>query len=56
MDDTHVNPLYFHDATPPHLLQFEETQRAKKAGPSPHLVIHIPFMHGTLKKKTARAS
>ena len=42
--------------TPPHLLQFEETQRAKKAGPSPHLVIQIPFMHGTLKKKTAHAS
>ena len=40
--------------TPLHLLQFEETSRAKKVGPSPRLAIQIHFTPEMRKKKTAR--
>ena len=54
MDDTHANPLYFHDATPPLFLQSEEIQRARKAGPYPRWVIPIPSTPEMQKMKTAR--
>ena len=54
MEDTHANPLYFHDATLPPLLQSEEIQRARKAGPYPRWVIMIPSMPETRKMKKAR--
>ena len=56
MEDTHANHLYFHDATPPPLLQFEEIQQAKKFGPYPRWGIPIPSMPETQKKKKARVS
>ena len=48
MEDTHANPLFIFMMLPlPPLLQFEEIQRAKKVGPSPHLDTLIPSMPRT---------
>ena len=52
MEDTHANPLFFSD-NPLLLLLFEETSRAKKAGPSPLLATQIHFTPEMRMKKMA---